>query len=316
MNCWRMKLRAGNHGPDMWPLCHERGIAAITYEAIYDMDLTHLTKRDLDPEVKSSARSSIFRFAWEMKGGDEILVGDSDSKCIVARGFITSTPGERAYRFNARNPIREPGKTGAPWSHEVPVDWDADFEPFPYKDGAPRNTVMYFNPEWAGPLDEAAAGLAVSESEGDGGDEAGPLSENSYMRKTRASQRNIDRLHSALSNRFRNWVQARFAARAIQEHKSVDVTFDCDGSTHLAELKICYGGNTRAAIREAMGQLLEYNHYPSRSEAQFWWLVLDHNPKNTDRDYIAVLRNRYALPITLAWPVANEFESHPEWPES
>lgn len=86
MNIWRMELRAGNHGPDMWPLCHECGIAAIIYEAIYDTDLSHLTKSDLDPKVRSSARSSIFRFAWEMKGGDEILVGDSKSKCIVARG--------------------------------------------------------------------------------------------------------------------------------------------------------------------------------------------------------------------------------------
>lgn len=154
MNIWRMKLRAGNHGDDMFPQCRERGIAAITYQAIFNTDLTRHTKRDLDPGVQGAARSSVFRFAWEIRGGD--------------------------------------------------------------------------------------------------------------------------------------------------------------GITHLAELKICYGGNTRAAIRGAMRQLLEYNHYPSRSEAHCWWLVMDHHPAGTDREYIDVLRTKYALPLTLTWSVGADFESYPK----
>ncbi len=51
MNIWRMKLRAGNHGDDMFPQCRERGIAAITYQAIFNTDLTRHTKRDLDSGV-------------------------------------------------------------------------------------------------------------------------------------------------------------------------------------------------------------------------------------------------------------------------
>lgn len=98
-----------------------------------------------------------------------------------------------------------------------------------------------------------------------------------------------------------------------QEQNCVDLTFDYEGKSHLAELKICYGGKTRAAIREAMGQLLEYNHYPPRSEAQSWWLVLDHDPAKSDRVYIDVLRKKYGLPLRLAWPVNASFESYPKW---
>ena len=107
MNIWRMKLRAGSHGPDMWPVCRERGIAAITYQAIFDTNLSRLNKWDLDSNVKGAARSSMFRFAREIRGGDVILVGDSVSKCIVGRGYVTSPAGERAYRYDGKNPIRE-----------------------------------------------------------------------------------------------------------------------------------------------------------------------------------------------------------------
>lgn len=311
MNIWRMKLRSGSHGPDMLPVCRARGIAAITYEAVWNTDLTRLTKADLDSGVKGSARGSMFSFAWEIQGGDEILVGDSISKRIEARGYVMSPPGQRAYRFNDRNPVTEPNNPNAPWKHEIPVAWDSDFEPFAYRDGAPQHTVMRFDPAWIQQSEVARLPSAVSAPEIDSA-EAAHLSEESYMRKTRASQRNVERLHAGLSNRFRNWVSKQFAVRVDQERNSIDVRFTCNGVKHLAELKICYGGNTRAAIREAMGQLLEYNHYPPRSEAQFWWLVLDHHPARADRAYIDALRSKYALPLTLAWSLGANFESYPK----
>lgn len=311
MNIWRMKLRAGNHGDDMFPQCRERGIAAITYQAIFNTDLTRHTKWDLDRGVQGAARSSMFRFAWEIRGGDEILVGDSISKHIVARGFVTSPPGERAYRFNARNPIREPGNPSVAWRHEISVDWDDEFERFTYWDGAPQHTVVHFDPAWVEKPRGTGSEPAGSTLEGER-DQVASLSEESYLRHTRASERNVERLHAALSNRFRHWVMSRFATRVDQERDNIDIKFESDGISHLAELKICYGGNTQAAIREAMGQLLEYNYYPPRSEAHCWWLVMDHHPARTDREYIDVLRTKYALPLTLAWSVGTDFESYPK----
>lgn len=57
----------------------------------------------------------MYRFAWDMKGGDIILVGDSISKQVIGMGYISSAPGERAYRYNARNPIWEPQNPNVPW---------------------------------------------------------------------------------------------------------------------------------------------------------------------------------------------------------
>ncbi len=309
MNIWRMKLRAGSHGDSMWPACRERGIAAITYRAIYDTDLSRMTKLDLDPRVKGAGRSSMYRFAWEMKGGDEILVGDSISKQVIGRGYISSAPGERAYRYNARNPIREPQDPNVPWRHEVPVVWDKEFEPIAYRDGAPQNSVMHFNPGWRVESDGERP-ASSHDKEGEAGDF---LNESAYMRETLASRRNVERLHAGLSNRFRAWLNREFSVHAKQEQNCVDLTFEHDGMSHLAELKICYGGRTRFAIREAIGQLLEYNHYPPRSEAESWWLVMDQAPEKPDRVYIDALRQRYALPLRLAWPMNATFESHPKW---
>lgn len=315
MNIWRMKLRAGNHGPDMWPVCRQRDIAAITYQAIFDSDLTRLKKWDLDSDVQGAARSSMFRFAWEIKGGDIILVGDSISKSIVGRGYVTSPPGERAYRYNAKNPIREPNSPYVPWRHEVPVAWDDDFEPFRYRDGAPQHTVMHFDPGWV----HFANGIrTVKQAPASEAQTAGtkPLDEGAYLRQTHASLRNIERLHSALSNRFSQWVRTRFAVHTEQERNGVDVSFEHGGIKHLAELKICYGGNTRAAIREALGQILEYNHYPPRIQTQSWWLVLDQDPAKSDRIYIDALRGKHTLPLRLAWPVMRGFDSYPKWSSS
>jgi hypothetical protein len=207
MNIWRMKLRAGSHGEDMWPACRKRGVAVITHPPIYNTDLTKLNKSDLDAGVKTAARSSIWLFAWDMQGGDIIFIGDSVSKSIIAKGYLTCKPGTRAYRYNSHDPVREQENLHAPWRHEVAVAWDDDFVPFGYKDGAPQHTVMRFDPTWT------CASLGGTEDEG----EAAFLTETAYLRKTRASEKNVLRLHAALSNRFRAWLKRRFQVTAIQE---------------------------------------------------------------------------------------------------
>ena len=307
MNIWRMKLRAGDYGPDMLPSCQERGIASMTHPPIYNTDLTHLAKKDLDPEVKTAARSSIWRFAWDIQGGDIVFIGDSVSKSIIAKGYVRSTPGTRAYYYNDHDPMTEPGNPAIPWRHEIPVAWDNDFVPFPYRDGAGRITVMHYDPRWA-----KNAGVFTKGTEGTDVREAELLNEQAYMRETQSSQKNVLRLHAALSNRFRSWIERRFGETAVQEQSGIDIHFTHDRVTHLAELKICYGANTRLAIREALGQVFEYNHYPPRQERQSWWIVLDCRPSKTDIEYVALLTEKYQLPLSLAWQVGTDFEVSPQ----
>ena len=192
--------------------------------------------------------------------------------------------------------MTEPGNPAIPWRHEIPVAWDNDFVPFPYRDGAGRITVMRFDPSWA----KNAADLTKG-TEGTGSREAELLNEQAYMRETQSSKKNVLRLHAALSNRFRSWIERRFGVLAVQEDLGVDLHFTHEGVSHLAELKICYGENTRLAIREALGQVFEYNHYPPRLETQKWWIVLDCRPCGTDVEYVALLTKRYHLPLRLAW---------------
>jgi hypothetical protein len=45
----------------------------------------------------------------------------------------------------------------------------------------------------------------------------------------------------------------------------IDATFKVDGKKFLVEFKIACLRNTRKAIREALGQILEYNLYPSQN---------------------------------------------------
>jgi hypothetical protein len=299
MNVWRMKLRAGDYGDDMWPQCRERAIASMTHPPIYNLDLTNFRKHDVPVDVRTAARTSIWRFAWEIAGGDVILVGDSLQRSIIARGFVDCDPGERAYFYNAQDPMTEPSNPAIPWRHEVPVTWDPDFIPFIYNDGAPRITVMRYEPSWA-----------PQRLQSGGGEDADDfLDDTGYRRETRASSRNIKRVHSTLSNSFRHWLSSAHGIAVKQEKRRVDISFSYGDQTHLAELKVCYGGDTRASIREALGQVFEYNLYPPRLSANSWLIVLDMKPVETDVAYFEALRQQYKLPLSLVWPTDAGFES-------
>ena len=207
---------------------------------------------------------------------------------MIARGFVTAEPGTRAYCYKTHDAITEPSKPDIAWRHEVPVEWDDDFVPFHYKDGVPRYTVASSDPAWVNSAADAGTLTAPGEIDERA---ANLLNESAYKRETQASQRNILRLHAALSNRFRSWLAQRFGVTAVQEQDQVDMYFNLAGTTYLAELKTCYGANTKLAIREALGQVFEYDHYPPRSEMQRWLIVLDHEPSPSDEGYIALLRD-------------------------
>ncbi len=304
MNIWRMKLRAGSHGEDLWPICRKRRVAVITHRLIKDTDLTHLDMGDLNKGVKTAIRKSIWRFAWEMQGGDEIYIGDSKSKSIIAHGYINCNIGKRAYRYSSKNPITETLRDRKPWRHEVPVKWDNNFVSFTYVDWAPRYTVSPFK------LDSDTTNI-----ENDKFLKNRNLpNESPYMREIAASKVHIDRLHAELSIQFSIWLERKYGIKTIRETNQIDLKFDYCKKNHMAELKICYGGNTRHAIREAIGQIFEYNNYPHRKSAEFWWLVLDHEPSDSDLTYISTLRNKYRIPLTLCWRNELSFKVFPSLP--
>ena len=67
---------------------------------------------------------------------------------------------------------------------------------------------------------------------------------------------------------------------------------------------MCHGFSTRAAIREALGQITEYNLYDEDElPADEWWIVLDEEPGAADLRYATRLRREFGLPLFLVFPV-------------
>ena len=53
----------------------------------------------------------------------------------------------------------------------------------------------------------------------------------------------------------------------------------------------------KAAIREALGQILEYNHYPNKNNAQKLIIVTECEAEQEDMQYLVGLRTVYNIPV-------------------
>ncbi len=140
------------------------------------------------------------------------------------------------------------------------------------------------------------------------------LSEEAYRRITSALLKIIVPRHRRLSNAYCRWLKSELGATGVQERDCIDVRCEIGGRDVLAELKICHGTSTRKAIRESLGQLLEYNHYAARRPAQDWLIVLDVRPSRTDLQFIDSLRAARKLPLMIGWRTRNGFSFYPSWP--
>jgi hypothetical protein len=96
-----------------------------------------------------------------------------------------------------------------------------------------------------------------------------------YSRFTPAALKLINRRHLALSRKFTRWIEDRLRIRVEREKEQIDVTFAIGGKRYLVEFKIAYHGDTKRALREGLGQVFEYNHYPRRTSHDDCLLILD-----------------------------------------
>jgi hypothetical protein len=136
------------------------------------------------------------------------------------------------------------------------------------------------------------------------------LAEDGYPRASGPQRKIILPRHNRLSNAFAKWLRRRGYADVHQEDGYVDVDF-LDGTTACrAELKVCYGVKTRHAIREALGQLLEYNYYPHqyRKPAKKWFVVLDERPTDTDMQFLKRLCATMKFPLSICWRSGKTFQ--------
>lgn len=135
-----------------------------------------------------------------------------------------------------------------------------------------------------------------------------PLAEDAYYRENARNLRVIIPRHNQLSNLFCKWLKAVGVSSIVQEQNQVDVSFRTSKGSYLAELKVCFGVGTTKSIREALGQLLEYNFYSWRMPVKHWLIVLDEEPSDIDKKYIQRIASELHLPLDVGWKSGNEFK--------
>ena len=136
----------------------------------------------------------------------------------------------------------------------------------------------------------------------------GNLDEGAYSRFTVAQMKVIRRMHNQLSNRLRAWLEKAGATKVVAEANSVDVQCDLHEQSYLFELKTTATQIPRLALRDAIGQILEYRFYPGRSPKHHLAIVLDAEPGLVEIEWMAAL-NKSAIAIELFWLVGNSLRS-------
>ena len=144
MKYWRMAMREGEGGPNRFPDCKQRGIAALdvfsrkTGQRVVE-DCRKLTADEYEARWRQraphypSGRYSLRQLWQEMKCGDVIFAKIGPK--AVGKGVITA---EYAFDPKILAGVREMGKK---WGHFVRVQWEEDFPPFSFRFSVPRFTV-------------------------------------------------------------------------------------------------------------------------------------------------------------------------------
>lgn len=316
---------------DMFRQCLANGVAAIHYEPVEDIDLSVFDEEKLPQEwngLESGQSGSLRNVAWRIRGGDIIYVAASYPSRIVGVGRVKGPQDSLAYRFLTETPIVD--DDGNPWSHLVKVEWQQDFVPIRYPNPwAAQLTVLELEPfeisrikkliRDKGKEDDsvshsrAGGQVTVVEDEADEEIHLRQLEETSYTRYTKEALKIIDRKHVKLCRAFTDWLLSTRGIKCRVERRNIDAIFRIGKQSTLVEFKVAYHSDPKPAIREALGQILEYNHYPDREIHDQWILVLDCMPTEADRTFLKSLR-RYGIPLSYGWRTSKGFQFSPESP--
>lgn len=114
--------------------------------------------------------------------------------------------------------------------------------------------------------------------------------------KIKASDYIMTFQHNELSNAMVEYLNKNNYFNVKAEDDYVDISCqDSSGKKIFFELKTAK--TVKAAIREAIGQLMEYNHYPNLNRADKLIIVTKLEPKEDDIKYLMGLRTIYHIPV-------------------
>lgn len=112
----------------------------------------------------------------------------------------------------------------------------------------------------------------------------------------------IDPLHKKIQNAVADLLKTQYSNIQLESEtdESSKQRVDIKGFSksekewHFFEVKTV---SAKRCIREALGQILEYTHYPNRNLANKLFIVGPDSPDEKDKAYMKLLREKYSLPI-------------------
>lgn len=149
MNKWRMSMKVGSRGDNLWPQFHELGVAAMTYPPVIQIDFNNYSTDNRPPrwdELSRSQQGSLNALAYNVKKGDVIYVKDGGE--LVSEGLVLS----EYYYDDSRDVI---DKYDDIWPHRIKVKWIDSFPILPIKLGAEQHTLLLLNEERITLIDRA-----------------------------------------------------------------------------------------------------------------------------------------------------------------
>ena len=116
----------------------------------------------------------------------------------------------------------------------------------------------------------------------------------------------IDPLHKKIQNAVVNLLKKDYTNIQVESGVSDFTTqrVDIKGFSkseqewHFFEVKTM---SAKRSIREALGQILEYAHYPNVQLAEKLFIISPEEPDEKDKAYMKLLRDKYNLPIWFRW---------------
>ena len=134
-------------------------------------------------------------------------------------------------------------------------------------------------------------------------DDTAPVASSSENKRSEKSRKRAaqdggeyDPTHVRLQNRVYDLLVGCFGARSVfYERDYVDLSIETDGSTILIEVKTA--PTAKRCMREAIGQLLEYAHYPKGKKSCEFVVMGDAPMTRNDQYYLDFLRRQYNFPL-------------------
>ena len=121
-------------------------------------------------------------------------------------------------------------------------------------------------------------------------------SEKKVVFNTDVRNTSYDPQHNKMQNAIKRILEKSGEYSSVElEINNVDITAALpSGKVDFYELKT---SSAKASIREALGQILEYTHYPTESRADRMIIVGPDKPDEYDKKYLDYLRKTYNLPV-------------------